>query len=79
MGKITREWRMMGDDQEADSTMRGEGRQCETIDAIAYDDDCLRHCTTFMRLHAVRMQGTLFSSPNNGTSMTPFVAPLQDK
>ena len=37
MGKITREWRMMGDDQEADSTMRGEGRQCETIDGITYD------------------------------------------
>jgi hypothetical protein len=37
MGKITRGWRMMQDDQEVDSTTRGGGRQWETIDAIAYD------------------------------------------
>jgi hypothetical protein len=37
MSKITRGWWMMQDDQEADSTTRGGGRQCETIDAITYD------------------------------------------
>jgi hypothetical protein len=37
MGKITRGWRMMRDDQEADSTTRGGGRQCKTIDVIAYN------------------------------------------
>jgi hypothetical protein len=73
-GKITRGWRTMQEDQEADDTKRGGvGRQCVTIDAIAYDVTYIATigcdaATFLMRSHAMRMQH--ISSSLSRTSST---------
>jgi hypothetical protein len=65
------------DAQETEDTMRGGGRQCKTIDAIAYNVAYIAtiacDAALLMQSHAMRRQRT-FSSSNNGASTTMFIA-----